>query len=271
MARAAAKKTSRSKAVAPRNTAAVIPIGDGEVPDYLRQGTGRGSENVGTEDLVIPRLEVIQGLSPAVKRGDPGYIEGAEMGMLNNSVSRELYGDSVLVIPVYYEMLWLVWRERKTTEGKPQEGGFFGAYKDQGEADDRRQLEENAGGNNIVVIDTPTHLCKLVKPDGKLEDIMISMPRTKAKISRQWNSMIMMAGGDRFSRVYQIGSDLQKNAQGDFYNFSIKPAGFVSEDAYKACLEFYDKIAQGSVRATMDTSDLNTGTSGSDPADSNEY
>ena len=71
-------------------------------PAHIKTEGNRGSENVGTDDLVIPRLEIVQALSPAVKKGDPGYIKGAELGDLTNSVTRKNYGESVLVIPVHY-------------------------------------------------------------------------------------------------------------------------------------------------------------------------
>ena len=49
-----------------------------QAPAHIRQGEGRGNENVGTEDIQIPRISVLQALSPQIKKSDPSYIEGAE-------------------------------------------------------------------------------------------------------------------------------------------------------------------------------------------------
>lgn len=253
-----AKATKNTAVAAPAPT--MIMVQD-EVPEYLRkEGPARGNENVQMEDLVVPRLEVIQGLSPAVKRGDPGYIEGAQQGMLNNSVTRKLYGDAVFVIPVYFTKQYLVWKARKDKNGKAQEGGFFGAFNDMVSAEVRAEAE---GGidEGIEVIDTPQHLCLLLDTEqGTVEEIMISMPRTKAKISRQWNSMVKLTEADRFARVYRIGTELQSNSQGDFYNFSVKIAGFPPPDLYKRAEALFNSITKGERTVVMDTSDLETST-----------
>jgi hypothetical protein len=235
-------------AVAVDNTAIMT-----EVPDYLKGKEGtRGNENVTMQDIVIPRLEVIQGLSPAVKRGDPGFIEGAQQGMLVNSVSQQLYGDDAMVIPVFFKVQHLVWKRRKDKAGKSLEGGFFGAFDTLEEAQ-QRCAEEGGEEADIEVIDTPQHLCLIVNAgSGETEEIMLSMPRTKAKISRKWNSLIRLLGGDRFSRVYKVSTDLESNSQGDFYNFHIEAAGFPSEAIYQKAEALYNAISSGERKMKMD-------------------
>jgi len=249
-------KKPEVKKPAPKTTAvstsvrekAMVLVQD-EVPDHLlaaTQGAGRGSENVTTEDLVIPRLEVLQALSPMCTKGNADYNKAADPGMLMNSVTKQLYGTEVFVVPVHYSKQWLVWKDRK------QGGGFFGAYPDQESANDRAQQEggEKAG---VTAIDTPTHLCLLINREtGHVDEVMVSMPRTKAKISRQWNSMIRMAGGDRFARVYRITSNSEKNANGDFYNFAVAQSGFPAKGLYERAEKLWASIDQGGRVVKMD-------------------
>lgn len=244
-------------AVKEESTAAVLV--QPNLPDYIRNDQpARGSENVTTDDLIIPRLELIQGLSPAVKRGDPGFIQGAMPGMYNNSVSRQLYGEDCTVIPVHFSVQHIVWRDRQLAKqlGISAEGGFFGAFNTPEEANARAEQE---GGEEaaITVIDTPTHLCLILNPEtGGWEEIMIPMPKTKAKVSRQWNSLVKLAGGDRFSRAYKLTSVLQKNARNeDFYNFAVELLGFPSKDAYQQAEALYEAVAGGKMR-TMDFADV---------------
>lgn len=245
-----------------------VTTGD-TLPDYIQRTDVRGTENLGMADLIIPRLEIVQGLSPAVKRGDPGYIEGAQAGMLNNSVTRQLYGDSVMAIPVHYAMQYLVWRDRKLVEAHnvknprqklPTEGGFFGAYQTVEEAK-KRADEEGGEDQCIVVTDTPTHLCLLLNRDsGSIDEIMVPMPRTKAKPSRAWNTMIKLAGGPRFGRVFTLKTVLTKNAKGDYYNFAIEVLGFPSKPMYERAEKLYQQITSGERKHTMDTRDYNAAT-----------
>jgi hypothetical protein len=263
---------SKPKAVAPKVEApkANLPaaakdfgiVQSDQVPDYVKQ-SARGSEQVGTEDLVIPRLEIVQALSPAVKPGDPGFIEGAKIGMLNNSVTRQIYGTEVFVVPVSYTKMWLVWKDRK------QGGGFYGSYHSPEEAKDAattRAKEDKIDPSVLQIIDTPQHLCLLMnKHSGKIEEIMIPMPRTKAKISRQWNSMIKLAGVDRFGRVYKVGTQNAKNAKGDFYNFTVAASGFPTKHLYDMAEQFYKQIAAGR-KVVMDVTGMDVTTDPDDDA-----
>lgn len=248
-----------------------------EVPDYI--GTEqRGSENIGQEDLVIPRLEIIQALSPQVKQGDAKYIEEAKAGMLVNSVSQQLYGREAYVIPVMFIKQWLVWGKRKwiDEQGREQksEGGFFGAFNTPEEANARMEAEIKDNGTNaraIEVIDTPQHLCLLVDTNtGRVEEVMISMAKTKSKISRQWNSLIRMNGGDRFSRVYKIGTAMEKNKQGeDYLNFTITKLGFPAKPLYLRAEELYKQMQAGRA-VTMDVTGYEVEQGGDKPVDTDD-
>lgn len=222
-------------------------ITTGDVPDYINTGSQRGSEQVGMEDIVIPRLELVQSSSPCLKRNDPKYVQGAQIGQLINSVTRELYGDSVLVVPVYYVKQWLVWRDQK------QGGGFAGAFDTSAEAQARAEQEGGADAG-WEPIDTPQHMCLLLNVNtGKPEEIMVSMPRTKAKTSRAWNSMIRLAEGDRFSRVYKITTAEETSKAGQQYqNFVVTQAGYPPKWVYEAAETLYKRIASGQRRVVMD-------------------
>jgi hypothetical protein len=241
----------QTRQVATKNDNMMVVESD-TVPNYIKADTQRGSEHVTTDDIIIPRLELIQALSPAVKEGDPGFLKEARPGMLMNSVTKQLYGKEAMVVPVYFSKQWLVWRKRKDKSGKPIEGGFFGAHNSPEEAHVRAEAE---GGeeDNIEIIDTPQHLCLLVNfGSGTIDEIMLSMPRTKAKVSRQWNSIIRLAGGDRFSRVYRITSALEKKQQGDYYNFVVAQAGFPAKPLYERAEKFYAQIQSGVRKVVMD-------------------
>lgn len=250
VAKGSAKPAQQAKSNVPAVRTKSFDIVE-QQPDYIATNAARGAENVGVEDIVIPRLELIQSQSPAVKRNDPKFIKGAELGMLNNSVTRELYGDIVYVVPVYYTKQWLVWRDQK------KGGGFAGAYDTQAEAQARADKEGGAK-DGWEALDTPQHLCLLMnKETGRLEEIMISLPRTKAKVSRAWNSMMRMAGSDTFSRVYKIATAEETNKQGQtYFNYVISPVGFPPEFVYREAEALYKRIASGDRRVVMDTSGL---------------
>ena len=64
---------------------------------------GQGITNIKQEDLALPFLKVLGQLSPEVNKRDAKYVEGAQPGMIVNSVTNELYDGNkgVEVLPVY--------------------------------------------------------------------------------------------------------------------------------------------------------------------------
>lgn len=220
---------------------------DNKMPAYINQQSTRGSEAVTAEDLTIPRLELVQSTSPCRKKKDAAYIEGAEEGLLYNNVSRELYGGSVFVVPVIFAKQWLIWKDRDAG------GGFRGAFDDKESAAVRVQELIDEGDNGpFDIVDTAQNLCLLLKVDDKgkvtgYEEIAISMAKSKMKVSRQWNSIIRMMGGDRFSRVYQISAVEETNDRNEaYYNYHVSAMGFPPEEVYKAAESLFNDMQSGS-------------------------
>lgn len=243
------RSESAQQAVATKNA---------NLPAYIKQSeTGRGSENVEMGDLVVPRIEVVQALSPCLKKNDAAYIEGAEVGMLFNSVTRELYGFKVLVIPVHFKKQWLVWKGRK------QGGGFGGAYDTVQEANERIKQEKPEDQQFWAPQDTAQQLVLVVKGDGTTEEALVSMSRTKLKVSKNWNSLIRLNLNDRFSRTYVLFSvDEMNNAGEDYKNFAVANGGFPDELHYRKAEALYEAVASGERKVVMDTSDAGDSSAG---------
>ncbi len=211
------------------------------VPDYIKQDSSRGSEEVKSSDMVLPRLEIVQALSP-IKESNPDAREG----MLFNSVTQEIIGDVAYFVPVYFRMEFLIWKDQD--EG----GGFFGSFPTLEQAEERKRVEVGNGENpdHLEIVDTPVHYGLRITPEGKKEQIVISMAKTKSKVSRKWNAMIQIAGGDRFGRVYKLSSFTDENKKGQkFKNFVVQPAGFPPEAAYKEAERLYASFRSGEIQA----------------------
>lgn len=220
-----------------------------ERPSWMGEGT-RGSEEVGIQDLTIPRLQMVQSLSPQRKKNEAEYIEGAEEGMLFNSVTNDLYPEFVLFIPVYFRMEWVVWKHRDTG------GGFVGAFPTQEEAVAAVAAHPNAGQETekgepvLEVLDTAQHFGLLLDPNSPADnpratEIVISMSRSQLKPSRQFNSQIRIAGGDRWERYYRLSAVQIDGPRGDYFNWKVEQLGFVSEQVYAQAEALYESVISG--------------------------
>lgn len=238
-----------NKEVALKQSGEIAPFAQEQLPDYLSKGPARGSEEVKSSDMILPRLELVQSQSPIKE------IEGNEEvrdGMLFNSVTGQVYGDFVYFIPVYYRMEHLIWKDSDSG------GGFFGSFPSEEQArarlkqlysDDPTLIGKTEKGKDLVeIVDTPVQYGMLITPDGATEQIVISMAKTKAKVARKWNAMIQIAGGDRFSRVYKISAFTDENKQGKkFKNYVVQPAGFPPKAAYEAAELIYEAFRSGAM------------------------
>lgn len=68
---------------------------------------GAGLGGLGKDDLAIPFLTILQSNSPQVKRSDGEYVEGAQEGMLFNTVTKQLIDTAtqdVYVVACAYEL-----------------------------------------------------------------------------------------------------------------------------------------------------------------------
>jgi hypothetical protein len=220
-----------------------------KMPEYLMaavNASNAGNEEVSTDDLVIPRVGIIQALSPQRKKNDPAYISGAEEGMIFNNVTSELYGDVVNVVPVYFKKDYLLWKDRKAG------GGFRGAYPTIEDANAARNMLDDA--ESVEISDTAQHFVIIVREDGSMDEAVISMSRSQMKVSRKWNSIIRMAGGPRFSRVYALSSVEETNANGDSYlNWGIKQVGYPSQEVFERAKHLYEVVSSGAATAQHDS------------------
>jgi hypothetical protein len=237
--------------VVTRETTAVATQQD--VPDYIRGGPGRGSENVEMQDMVIPRIELVQALSKCLEEGGSEYIEGAKPGMFYNSVTRELYGSSVTVCPVFFKKQYLCWRDRK------KGGGFGGAYDTMQEAQTRIEQTENP--DEWEAIETAQQILLVVDRDThETSEAVLSCARTKQKVSRQWNSLIRIQGNDRFSRIYDLFGTDETNSQNQAYkNIGVHMIDFASMPVFKAAEALYNSIASGARAVKIDDTYIDAG------------
>lgn len=237
--------TKKNEVAEAENTSVAMFGASDQMPDFLRDKMkdDRGNEGVNNDDLTIPRLDLCQSLSECRKKSSPEYIPGIEEGQLFNNITRQIYGDSVLIVPVAFKKEFLLWRDQKLG------GGFGGSFADMASAVAGLAAQERP--DEYEIVDTPQHFVLLLdETTGKVSEAVISMSKSKAKVSRKFNSLVRMNEGPRFSRIYRVkGVSDQNNAGQDFYNLAIENVGYVTPELYTRAEGLYDLIQAGKVQA----------------------
>lgn len=220
----------------------VVTIEEAQLPAFVTteavKGTGAGNEKVGAADLQIPRLALLQDLSPEINERKSEFVPGAKSGMILNKLTGELF-ESLFVINLKFDFAYTAWKKRKLG------GGLFGTYQTEEEAVNALEAE-GMDVTHYDIVETPTHYVLLLDETGKpTMPAILDMPSTKAKVSRVWNSLIAKQGDeyDRFAWVWLLESKYEENNSGqEYYNYGVRFMGAAPEELYNEAKKFYEQI-----------------------------
>ena len=211
--------------------------------------------NMDSDDYALPFLRVLGQLSPECNKRDAKYVDGAEPGMIFNTVTKQLYdGEAgVNIIPCYYKREYVEWSDRgegttapvaihSVDSGIIKEATRDASYKDR--LPNGNYLENTA--SYFVLIDDGT-------------SALISMKSTQLKVSRSWNSMmnsIKLKGKNgmftpaMYSHIYNLKTVQQSNDKGTWFGWNIEKVGPVQDkDLYGAAKSFASSVNKGDVTA----------------------
>ena len=225
--------------------------------NMFEEDAAKGLGKIGQEDLALPFLKILGQLSPEVNKRDGKYVEGAEPGMIFNTVSGELYDGvkGIDVIPAFYKLEYIDWKDRGEGPGAPvaiYDSSSYVMSKTKPDANYKDRLpngnyiEKTASHFVIITGDSPT-------------TALISMKSTQLKISRKWNSMmsgIKLKGKNglftpaSFSHIYRLKTTQMSNDKGTWFGWDVSKVGPITDTSlYQQAKTFSDNISKGSVKA----------------------
>ena len=225
--------------------------------NVFEEDAAKGLGNIGQQDLALPFLKILGQLSPEVNKLDGKYVEGAEPGMIYNSVSGDLYDGAkgIDVIPAFYKLEYVEWKDRGEGSGGPvavhdSSSDIMSQTKADANYKDRlpngNYVEKTASHFVIITGDSPT-------------TALISMKSTQLKISRKWNSMmsgIKLKGKNglftpaSFSHIYRLKTTQMSNDKGTWFGWDVSKVGPITDTSlYQQAKTFSDNISKGSVKA----------------------
>ena len=225
--------------------------------NMFEEDAAKGLGAIGQDDLALPFLKILGQLSPEVNKRDGKYVEGAEPGMIFNSVSGELY-DGVKgldVIPAFYKLEYIEWKDRGEGPGAPvaiydSSSDIMSKTKPDANYKDRlpngNYIEKTASHFVIITGDSPA-------------TALISMKSTQLKISRKWNSMmsgIKLKGKNglytpaSFSHIYKLKTTQMSNDKGTWFGWEVSKVGPITDASiYQQAKSFSENISKGAVKA----------------------
>lgn len=260
MAKSATKPVSKapakSQALANKKQSQALATSDNAL---FAAHAGAGLENVTAKDILIPRLTIIQALSPQLIKSKPEYDADAKVGDIYDVGLMERLGDEIMFLPILFRKEWLEWYPRNTGKGLARIHPTD-AILSHTEMDDRgRPVLQN--GNYIA--ETSQFYGLNMTSENRLS--FIPLASTQLKKGRQWLTMSTSekVEGDNgvfvpplFYRAYRLTTTPESNSEGDWMGWKIERGPALPEmdgwkDLYASLLETHRQISSGQARGDV--------------------
>ena len=223
----------------------------------------QGAQNIAQEDLALPFLKILGQLSPEVNKRDGKYVEGAEPGMILNTVTNEIFDGTkgIDVIPAFYERKYVEWQDRGEGKGSPV--AIHDASSDIMSQTTRDKSFKDRLPNGNYLENTANHYVVVLGESP--QTALISMKATQLKISRKWNSIMMglklngkngLFTPPTYSHIYNLKTVQMSNDKGTWFGWEVSKVGPVEDkNVYSIAKGFADKLDKGEVQVKHNSED----------------
>jgi hypothetical protein len=245
-----------------KNTEIIVPKSAAlaEVPEFLREDLGKrtGMEQVEQSDLLLPRLGLCQALSPQRRKSDSAFIPGLEEGKLFNTVTKEIYGDTLEIISLFFFKNRIKYIDIDEGGGidcistNGIDGGrispdgcsickfstWGNGEKDDEHGNDAPECTQYHNFMAFVMGDNPT-------------PIAISYKATGLKVSKQLLAAIRMTRLPMYAKKYRVSVVEMQKDKNVWFEKKIDPIGYVDKEVYKDMKRQFQALKD--INITVDT------------------
>lgn len=247
---------------APVPTAAVQNL-----PAFMRNDADLGKENIGKDDIEIPRLKLMQGLSPELTEFD-----GLKQGDFFHPAAEFIFSEPFRAVPVFMDQRYILWRPRDAGGGilaRADDGvhwspanGQFTVRLDKKDGGDEvtwtlaKTVQESGLANwgtmnpkdpNSPPAATLMYNFLLAFPDEPdLMPAVLSFQRSSIKMGRRFNTKLKTVRAPLFGTIWEFRSVEDHNNTGQkFFNIDVRSAGLVEDESlYQQFRGMYETFAQ---------------------------
>lgn len=231
-----------------------------------------GTEGTDTQDILIPKLLVMQGLSDLVTQ------ERAQMGDFCNSVTGEIIGSArekdfrpVIFIPIMTFKTWVV-----SQKADPAEKYEFKEVIPMTPANSGWELEEQVDG---MYVRRDRCLNFFVLVEGQTDGLPFSLTfrrtsyRAGQKLATHFKTCELAAARGRpvppASKTFKLIAHKETNDHGTFYVLDVEPGAATSSEDLKIAFEWYQTLRSRQVK--VDDSDLKDETVAKETVDTSRF
>jgi len=219
-------------------------------PSFMQGLTGQGMEGLNASDIEIPRIKLLQGISPELMEFDD-----AKQGHFFHNVAEMDLGDKLTIVPLYIWKMFILWQPRESGGGilaRAEDGihwnpgaGEFDVKINKGTKNARWKLAPTVAASRLDQWGTydpedpnsqPAatrmfNIVAFIKEYPELSPAVITLQRSSIKVARRFAGKLQMTQAPSYGRIFEIGPVQDQNKAGDkFWNYAFTSKGFVQDE-----------------------------------------
>lgn len=232
------------------------------VPSFMQADAGLGVEGMSSSDMEVPRLILLQALSPEVSEGDE------KPGQFFHSILEESLGNELRIIPIFADIKYILWRPRHEGGGilaraddgvhwTPPNAEFdVKPYKDQPKTVKwKTKSTVQASGLDAWGSSDPSDPNSqpaatkmwnfvVVLPDfPEMGPMVLTLQRGAASVGKNLTGKIKMSGLPSFGQIFTMSVKKEDTGSGPYFAPSFTKSGLVeSEEEYLQHKAMYESF-----------------------------
>lgn len=265
-----AQKPQQSKTNVPAKREERSNVPAEATPDFMKGTGGQGTENIGSRDVEIPRLQLMQAVSEQVMSNDD-----IRPGMWYHSIAEKALGRNLIIVPVYVDTRAMLWRPRDTGGGilartddmkvwSPSNARFDVQLKKGDKKvvtwETKRSVEESRllewGSSNLedpASAPAATRMINMVVMLPELESgfspVVMTFQRASMKIGRKFLGKMKLADVAMFGHVFELSAEQEEGPSGTYYVPRLEGRGFIkSAEDFARYKSIYENFKREGVR-----------------------
>lgn len=240
-------------AESPETNKALATTGTASLPAFMQGDANTGKENIDQSDLIIPRVALMQAISPEVVEGKAA--SGNFYHTINENVIAE---DTLDVVVVHQSKRYTLWRPRhagggiiaRATDGVHWDASFkdsFAPYKDR----PKYTVEYAAEKGDVVSKDVGLGRWGTLDPENdesapaatlsyvlvcvaldypELGPFVVYLQRSAEGVGKSLLTKIKIDNAPVYGQVYTMGSKVATGDSGDYNQYTFAKNGHVSTE-----------------------------------------
>ena len=218
-----------------------------------KDGAPQGFEDMDKQqDVIMPRLAILQGLSKLVMDGK------ATVGKIANALTKEIYGDEFIFIS-----LFLFKTRAKFVQGKGlvcmSRDALTCSFNNEETHDPEddclscpdgqwtKENQKDTGPQCSLVYNYPV----LNVNNLKQFPVSISLMRTSIKAAKQLNSMLLFTGEDLFASKIRLTTEKKEGEKGIYFAPVFEMAGKASDEEYALAKKWFETLRKKTIEVDL--------------------